>query len=175
MPNAPLYHNGGLLSGRSMRTKVIFLIVVSMGLAIGLAGTPASNVSEQERQAILNYQLTLPRANQLITAMEAMTKYVMSLPDFQDRVRKSMTMTSQERRAQLEKDPKAMAIVKQNGLTAQDYLVGVPALRMALWAAQGRANDSNIIVSPANLAFAKANLDQLKPKMDRADGIVRQK
>lgn len=158
-----------------MRNKIILLIIVSLGLARGLAGAPASNISEQERQAILNYQLTLPRANQLITAMEAMTKYMVSLPDFQDRMRKSMTMTSEERRAQLEKDPKAMAIVKQNGLTAQEYLVGVPALRMALWAAQGQANSSNIVVSPANLAFAKANLTQLKPKMDAADGVVRRK
>ncbi|MBZ5536738.1 MAG: hypothetical protein LAO31_12350 [Acidobacteriia bacterium] len=158
-----------------MRNTIILFVVTFLVLASGLAGAPASNTSPQERQAILNYQLTLPRANQLITAMEAMTKYVVSLPDFQERVRKSMTMTGEERRAQLEKDPKAMAIVKQNGLTAQDYLVGVPALRMALWAAQGRANDSNLIVSPANLAFAKTNLDQLKPKMDKADGIVRQK
>jgi hypothetical protein len=29
----------------------------------------------------------------------------------------------------------------------------------------------NIIASPANVAFAKANLAQLKPKMDAADGI----
>jgi hypothetical protein len=49
------------------------------------------------RQAILDYQLMLQCANQLIPAMEAMTKYVMSLPDFQDRVRKSMKMTPAER------------------------------------------------------------------------------
>ena len=29
----------------------------------------------------------------------------------------------------------------------------------------------NIFASPANLVFAKANLAQLKPKMDAADGI----
>ena len=86
---------------------------------------------------ILDYQLTLPRANQLISAMEAMTKYLVALPDYQDRMVKSMKMTPAERRAQLEKDPKAMAILKQNSLTAQDYLVGVPTLRMALMVAQG--------------------------------------
>ena len=43
-----------------------------------------------------------------------------------------MKMTAAERRDSIEKDPKAMAILKQNGQTAQDYLVGVPALRMAL-------------------------------------------
>ena len=140
-------------------------------LAADPAARQASTTPSPERQEILNYQLTLPRANQLITAMEAMTRHLVSLPDFQDRLRKSMNMTPAERRAQLEKDPKAMAILKENGLTAQEYLVGVPALRMALMAAQGLANNPNITVSPANLAFAKANLTQLKPKMDAADGI----
>ena len=154
-----------------MRNTLVLLVVASFGLASHLAGGQASKTSPEERQEVLNYQLTLPRANQLITAMEAMTKYLVSLPDFQDRVVKSMKMTSAERRAQLEKDPKAMAILKQNGLTAQEYLVGVPALRMALLAAQGLANAPNIIASPANVAFAKANLTQLKSKMDAADGI----
>jgi hypothetical protein len=137
---------------------------------VGFASGQASKTSPEARQEILNYQLTLPRANQLITAMEAMTKYVVSLPDFQDRMRKSMTMTPAERLAEIEKDPKAMAILKQNGLTAKEYLVGVPALRMALMIAQGVPSNSNIIASPANVAFAKANLAQLKPKMDAADG-----
>ena len=63
-------------------------------------------------------------------------------------------------------------LLKQNSLTARDYLVGVPALRMALIAAQG-ATAPNIVASPANVTFAKANLAQLKPKMDAADGIRR--
>ena len=154
-----------------MRNMTVLLVVVSFGLASALAGGQTSQTPPQERQEILNYQLTLPRANQLITAMEAMTKYLVSLPDFQDRLLKSMKMTPAEVRAQLEKDPKGMAILKQNGLTAHEYLVGVPALRMALMAAQGLANSPDITASPANLAFAKANLSQLKPKMDAADGI----
>jgi len=43
---------------------------------------------------------------------------------------------------------------------------------MALMAAQG-ATAPNVVASPANVAFAKANLAQLKPKMDAADGIRR--
>ena len=126
------------------------------------------------QQEILNYQLTLPRANQLITAMEAMTKYVMSLPDFQGRMARMAKMTAAERRAQVENDPKAMAILKQNNLTLQDYLVGVPALRMALMAAQG-VKAPTVVASPANLAFAKANLAELKPKLDAADGTTARK
>jgi len=132
---------------------------------------PAAGQATTVQQEILDYQLTLPRANQLITAMESMTKYVMSLPDFQGRMARMAKMTAAERRAQVENDPKAMAILKQNNLTLQDYLVGVPALRMALMAAQG-VKAPTVVASPANLAFAKANLAELKPKLDAADGMT---
>jgi hypothetical protein len=150
-----------------MRNTMVILLV-----STGLVSGQTPQISPASRQAILDYQLIMPRANQLITAMEAMTRYVVSLPDFQDRVRKSMKMTPAERLAQIEKDPKAMAICKQNNLTAREYLVGVPALRMALMVAQGRPASPNIIASPANVAFAKAHLAELKPKLDAADGIA---
>ena len=153
-----------------MRSTIVLLMAALVGLASDPVTGQASKGSSQGSQAVLSYQLTLPRANQLITAMEAMTKYFLSLPNHQALTAKSVKMTPEERLAQFEKDPKAMAIAKQNGLTAQEYLVGVPALRMALMAAQGLSGP-NITVSPANLAFAKANLAQLKPKMDAADGI----
>lgn len=102
--------------------------------------------------------------------MEAMTKYVASLPEFGERVRKAMKQTPAQRLADFEADPKAMAIAKQHGLTVKEYLVGVPALRMALLAAQGMAGP-NIIASPANVAFAQANLAELKPKIDAADSV----
>ena len=155
-----------------LRTVVLF-VVVSLGLATGVAGGQGAKDSSDGRQEVLNYQLTLPRANQLITAMSAMTKYLVSLPNYQDRMIKSMKMTPAERLALLEKDPKAAAILKENGLTAREYLVGVPALRMALLMAQGAPAGPTVIASPANVAFAKANLGELKPKMDAADGIGR--
>ena len=147
----------------------IRLALLSLVLCCAVAPARAQNLSPEQRQAILDYRLTLQGAEHLITAMQAMTKYLVSLLDYQDRMRKSMTMTGAERIAQLEKDPKAAAILKENSLTARDYLVGVPALRMALMAAQG-ATAPNIVASPANTAFAKANLNTLKPKMDAVDG-----
>jgi hypothetical protein len=150
--------------------KLLVPFIALFGIFGGLAGAQ-SQTTAQDRQAILDYQLTLPRAEHLITAMTAMTKHLVSMPDFQDRLAKSMKMTSAERRAALEKDPAAMAILKQNELSPQDYLLGVPALRMALLAAQGLGNSPNVIASPSNVAFAKANLAQLKPKMDAADGL----
>ena len=163
---------GGPFMTRVQVTAAV-LALVFFGLTAGPARAQAPRTSSQEGQDILNYPLTLARANQLISAVEAMTKYLVSRPDFQDRLINSMKMTAAERRAQLETDPKAMAILKANGLTAHDYLVGVPSLRMALMAAQGPADAPNLAVSPANLAFAKANVAQLKPRMDAADGIKR--
>jgi len=78
----------------------------------------------------------------------------------------------EQRLSQMEQDPKVASILKQNSLTAREYLVGVPTLRMALMAAQGVAGPT-IVASPANVTFAKANLAQLKPKMDQADGLGR--
>jgi hypothetical protein len=148
------------------------LFVVSVGVAAGPGTGLAFHAPFRQNQEILNYKLTLARANKLITAMDGITAEFASRPDFQDRMREAMQMTRAERRAQMEKDPKAMAVLKRNRLTAQEYSVGVPALRSALMAAQGVVMP-NIAVSPENLAFAKANLAQLKPKMEAADHLRR--
>jgi hypothetical protein len=67
-----------------------------------------------------------------------------------------------------------MAIARQHGLTAKEYGYGVPALRMAIMAAQG-LKGPNVIASPANVAFAEANLADLKPKLEAADSIGRRR
>ena len=150
-----------------MRAVLVLLITLSLGAA-GFAAAQSPGLGPDERNAILGYELTMDRANHLISAMSSLTQYLVSLPDFKERMARSAKLTTAERRAQMEQDPKTSEILKQNGLTARDYLVGVPALRMALMAAQG-LNAPNIVASPANAAFAKAHLAELKPKMDQAD------
>jgi len=81
-------------------------------------------------------------------------------------------MSNAERKAEIEKDPKSVAILKENKLTSDEYLVGVPALRMAMMMAQGMPASANVVASPANVAFAKANLAELKPKMEAAEGAL---
>ena len=156
-----------------MRTIRLALVI-----AISLAGVRAASaqggLTQAQRDAILGYPLTLDRANHLIAAMSAVSQYLVSQPDYQERLARSAKLTAAEQAAQMEKDPKVSAILKENGLTARDYLIGVPTLRMALLSAQGLASP-NIVASPANVAFAKANLAQLKPKMDQADGLGRRK
>ena len=67
-------------------------------------------------------------------------------------------------------NPTSAAILKRNGLTAEEYLVGVPALRMAIMIVEG-VRAPNILASPANVDFVRANLAVLKPKWDAANGI----
>ena len=154
----------------------IFTLLMLVLLSIGPlhSATAQGGLTQAQRDAILGYSLTLDRANHLITAMAAVTQYLVSLPDYQQRLAQSAKLPAAERAAQMEKDPKISGILKENNLTAREYIVGVPTLRMALIAAQG-ATSPNIVASPANVAFAKANLAQLKPKMDQADGIGRGK
>jgi hypothetical protein len=147
------------------------LLTLALALAGGQATSQSSGPTAERRQAILDYQLTMPRASELIAAMDEMTKYVVSLPDYRERLRKSTTMTPAQLQAQIENDPKAVAILRQNKLTASEYLVGVPALRMALMVAEGLPPNNMVIASPANVSFAKAHLAELKPKMEAAEGL----
>jgi hypothetical protein len=153
-----------------MRNKLALIVALTLGAAHIAAAQPAVKTGNQVNSAILSYDLTLSKANQLLTALPQMTKYVVSLSDYKERMAKASTMSPEEIRAKMESDPKAVEILKDNGLTASDYLVGIPALRMALLKAKGMSGD-NITVSPANFAFAKANLDVLWPKLSAAEGI----
>jgi hypothetical protein len=146
----------------------ICLAVVAISGGSHPLGAQGRVLSDEDRKEILAYPLTLTRANAIIDAMGEMTRYIMTRPDAIDLMKRSMKMTHAEQAAQMERDPKAIAIVAKHGLTARDYTYGGPALRMALLAAQGL---QDVVVSPANLAFAKANLATLKPKMDAVDGI----
>ena len=155
-----------------MSRGTLLSVVMLLAAASVSAAAQGGQRSPEARQAILDFKLTMPRAEHLIAAIDEMTKYVVSLPDYQDRMRTSASLTPAEQAARMEKDPKSAAILKAYGLTGRDYLVGVPALRMAVMAAQG-VTTPNIIASDANLAFAKANLTQLKAKMDAVDGVRR--
>jgi hypothetical protein len=149
---------------------ITFLIMAGLVLSTSIAAAQGPPPTEQDRQAMLSYAFTLQKANEIIAAAGEMTKYLASRPDIAEVMARSMKMTRPELIAQMEKNPQAMAIATKHGLSARDYTYGVPALRMALIAAQGLTGP-NIIASPANVAFAKANLAELKPKMDAVDGI----
>src|SRR5207248_39893 len=96
---------------RSMRS--LFLLL----LCIALASAQTSLTAEQ-RQAILDYQLTMPKANSLISAQEELTVYIASLPNSRERGLRLATMRPADLRALLGKDAKAMAILTKNGLAA---------------------------------------------------------
>ena len=147
-------------------TSLVLLIALSIGVVQSVSAQ--RGLTQAQRDAILGYSLTLDRANHLIAAMSGITQYLVSQPGYKERLAESAKLSAAEQAARMEKDPKISGILKANSLSARDYIVGVPTLRMALLAAQG-LNSPNIVASPANVAFAKANVNELKPKMDRAD------
>jgi hypothetical protein len=151
------------------RASKLWCVVVTLAVAPALAQSPPS---AEERQAILAYKLTKPLADKLLAALPEMTRYVVAKPNLQETLARWAKQSLTERIAQTEADPGAMAILKKRGLTAREYLVGVPALRMAIRHAQsGNTPGSDAFIASAeNLAFARANLAELKPKLDAADG-----
>jgi len=71
-----------------MRRTLTVALMILAGLARpGAAQGTGGRLTPEQRQAVLDYQLRLPRANALIAAIDAMTKYVVSLPDYQSDTR----------------------------------------------------------------------------------------
>ena len=137
--------------------------------------TAQTSLTPDQRQAILDYQLTMPKANSLASTMQDLSKYLASLPNSQERGLRLATMSPAALRALMEKDAKAMAILTQNGVSVRDYLIGSNALVMAYTIAATGASNAYIFASPANIAFAKAHLTELKPKMDAVRAAARGK
>jgi hypothetical protein len=150
-----------------MRNGMVLALVLFL-IAITIVNGQKPPITPAARKEILDYPLTLTRADHIISVLPLMTQFFMSQP--QDVITKWTAMTPALKIAALGKSPEAMAILKPYDLTARDYVVGVPALRMALWRAQGVAETPGIFASPGNLAFAKAHLSQLKPKWEAVDG-----
>jgi hypothetical protein len=137
-------------------------------LALSLASGQQPAVNLDARKEILDYPLTTQRADRLISVLPLMTQFFMSQP--RDVLDKWVKMTAARKIANLQNSAQAMAILKPYGLTAKDYVIGLPALRMAVWRAEGVPESSKVYASAPNLAFAKANLAQLKPKWEAVDG-----
>ena len=145
--------------------RVLFPVAIALSGALGQA-----RLTPEARQEILDYKLTMQRANQLIAALPEMSKFVLSLsPEARAKAAKA---TPAERLANTANNPTSAAIRKRNGLTAKEYLVGVPTLRMAMMIAEG-IQAPDIFASPANVAFVKANLAELEPRWAAANGLSR--
>ncbi|HEY3839830.1 MAG TPA: hypothetical protein VGL72_24835 [Bryobacteraceae bacterium] len=132
------------------------------------AAAQPAGMSPEARREILSYQLTIPRADHLISALPPMTRFFLSQP--QHVLKTWSSLSPAQKIANLANSPQAMDILKPYQLTAKDYVVGIPALRLAMWRAEGIAESPTVFASPANLAFIKANLAQLKPKWEAVDG-----
>jgi hypothetical protein len=149
-------------------------LVVFLTLAVTPAVAQPQRPAE-ERQAILAFKLTKPVADKLLAALPDMTRYVMTKPNAQELLARAAKQTPAQRVAQTEADPGAMAILEKHGLTAREYLVGVPVLRMAILRARSAAGPGSdaLVVSDDNLAFARAHLAELGPRLEAADRLAK--
>ena len=152
-----------------MRHASLFLFLFLLNQSTVSAQSPTTSTNREE---ILAYKLTLPKAHSLISATRDMSRYAMSLPDFQQRAVKMMTMTTAQQQAEMEADANLVKILKDQGLTAKEYMVGGPALRMAMLIAEGNASP-NLYASPENLAFARKNMAVLKPRADSVEAMMK--
>jgi hypothetical protein len=155
-----------------MRTAAVTAFIVLVAFAAFTAAQPQRpGQSPAEQQEVLAYKLTMPVADKLLAALNALNQYILSKPDWMTWVQQSMRGTRDDQVRQLEQDPKALAIIRQNGLTAREYAVGIVALRGAVSkvrdpnGAMGRAS----VASAENLAFATANLKELDARLTKAD------
>ncbi len=145
---------------------LLFLPVVLLAGTLATAQSPP--VSPEVRKEILAYQLNMPLADRLISVLPLMTRFFMAQPP---KVLASWaTQTPAGKITSLKRNSQVMAILKPYQLTARDYVVGVPALRLAVWRAEGVPEGPKVFTSSANLAFAKSHFAQLKPKWEAVDG-----
>jgi hypothetical protein len=157
-----------------MRTTLLAALIV-LTCAVAATAQPTPRVrpgpSPAEQQEILSYQLSMPVANKLLAALNALNQYVLSQPDWMAWVQQNMRDTREDQIRQLERDPKIMAILKQNGLTAREYAVGIVTLRQAIFKARDPNGPmaKNSIASAENLAFATANLKDLDARLRKGD------
>jgi hypothetical protein len=151
-----------------MRRFRLFSVLVTFcaGALLQAALTP------QDKTEIMNYKLTMPMAAKILAALPGVTRLVLSAPDARERVLKATQESLEDRVKDSENSPATVALLKGQGLTPREYVIGVVALRMALLGASlpaGAKLPPTITASPANLAFVKAHFQELKPKMDAAD------
>jgi len=107
-----------------MRSAFLFLLALSF--ASGQKPATTSAMSPDVRKEILAFELNMPRADHLISALPLMSRFFMSQsPEILATWGK---LSVAKKIANLEKSPQAMANLKPYGLTAKEYIVGVPAL-----------------------------------------------
>ena len=123
--------------------RVLFPVAIALSGALGQA-----RLTPEARQEILDYKLTMQRANQLIAALPEMSKFVLSLsPEARAKAAKA---TPAERLANTANNPTSAAMMIAEGIQAPD-----------------------IFASPANVAFVKVNLAELEPRWAAANGLSR--
>jgi hypothetical protein len=94
-------------------------------------------------------------ASRLIKTMKELTAAVATGPEAQQKLVARMNLPLDDQIAETERDAATRRILKANGLSAKDYVVGLFAFRAARYAATG--TELGKLANPKNVAFLEAH------------------
>jgi hypothetical protein len=141
----------------ALALALALLIALGMPPAPAAAQAPAGfpEISAASRQAIKAYTLTPARADAITRTLSALTADAMKSPESLKVVMARAGLSLEAQAADMARDPATAAILKANGLSAQEYTTGLLAMRAAKFA--GAPSPLAGLENAANVAFLKAN------------------
>jgi hypothetical protein len=151
-----------------MRFTVLRSLAVALFVGIALPAT-AADKDAADNAALKAYTLTMPKVNAYYAAMKAASEAAEKDPALKTEMEADGKddPTLAELRASYLKHPRILGFFLKQGLTVDD-VVKLPFVMLAAGVASeyGITDDLKDIVSPAQVAFIKANkpaLDKLTP------------
>jgi hypothetical protein len=139
---------------------------LAVSVFLAFAPIPAAAAADPDAAVLRAYPLSLDKLARFKLATDAATKAVENDPAMaaeQEAMEAEPDKTLAEKRAMFVKHPKAFAFYRQQGLTIDDVVVGTLAAANAMIAAAApNPQPFAEYVSPAQLAFAKANMAALQ-------------
>ena len=152
-----------MLSRKCFTSMVVPVAMLSVAAA-AVQSRKAQDSPDQKE--FYNYVLTMDKVQKLGNATKDLTELLARHPEMQSG---SSDYNLDQITQQMQKYPEAVAILKKNGLTPREYVVGTKTLIQASMAV-GLKKDGTYkeyppellkVVSPANLAFVEKHFDEI--------------
>jgi hypothetical protein len=151
-----------------MRRVIASFVILGFAAFLALAVTPVCAVAATADDiTIRNYMPSMDKLNRFLAGTKAMYAAIKADPALRAEAEASenetATDTLAQKRAHYAKHPKLFAFYQRQGLTPDDVILGMMAATNA-YAAAAMPNSAAVaqLVSPAQIAWAKANQAALK-------------
>jgi len=152
-----------MLSRKCFTSMVVPVAMLSVAAAAAQSRKAQDSPDQKE---FYNYVLTMDKVQNLRNATKDLMEVAARHPDMESG---SSDYNLDQITQQMQKYPEAVAILKKNGLTPREYVVGTKTLIQASMAV-GLKKDGTYkeyppellkVVSPANLAFVEKHFDEI--------------